>query len=182
MDMSEILYNRGCWATHKSLTCHNLLNTLRPRQHVADDTFNCIFVNKNMWISCRISLKFVPWAPNNNIPALVQILACRQLGVKPLSEPMMFSYLSHICVTQPQGAKWGDTNILVHCKCLASYTSSYTVWIYELNPDVVVYYIVSLSYYQTFGVDRESTRHMASWVPNRHSFDATVDILKLSRS
>ena len=34
-----------------------------------------------------ISLKFAPKGPIDNIPALVQILACRWPGDKPLSEP-----------------------------------------------------------------------------------------------
>ena len=40
--------------------------------------------------SIKISLKFVPMGPINNIPALVQIMAWRRLGDKPLSEPMLF--------------------------------------------------------------------------------------------
>ena len=67
-------------------------NTLRPRQngrHFADDIFKCIFLNENIWISIQISLKFVPKGPINNIPALVQIMAWRRLGDKPLSEPMI---------------------------------------------------------------------------------------------
>ena len=50
------------------------LNTLRPRQNgrrVADDTFERIFVNENVRIAIKISLKFVPKGPINNIPALV---------------------------------------------------------------------------------------------------------------
>ena len=39
-----------------------------------------------------ISLKFVPKGPINNIPALVQIMAWRQTGDKPLSEPMMTQF------------------------------------------------------------------------------------------
>ena len=35
----------------------------------------------------RISLKFVPKGPINNIPALVQIMAWRRSGDKPLPEP-----------------------------------------------------------------------------------------------
>ena len=34
-------------------------------------------------------------------PALVQIMAWRRPGDKPLSEPMMLSLLTHICVTRP---------------------------------------------------------------------------------
>ena len=37
-----------------------------------------------------------------NIPALVEILAWYQSGDKPLSELIMFSFLVHICITQPQ--------------------------------------------------------------------------------
>ena len=44
-------------------------------------------------------LKFVPRGPINNIPALVQIMAWRQPGDKPLSEPMLVSLLTHICIT-----------------------------------------------------------------------------------
>ena len=44
----------------------------------------------------------VPKVPINNIRALVQIMAWRRSGDKPLSEPMMDSLLMHICVTRPQ--------------------------------------------------------------------------------
>ena len=81
------------------------LNTLRPRQNgrrFADDIFKRIFVNENIRISIKISLKFVPKGPINNNPTLVQIMAWRRSGDKPLSEPMMVSLLTHICVTRPQ--------------------------------------------------------------------------------
>ena len=81
------------------------LNTLRPRQdgrHFPDDIFICIFLNENEWHSIEISLKFVPKVPINNIPALVQIMAWRRPGDKPLSEPMMVVLPTHICVTRPQ--------------------------------------------------------------------------------
>ena len=54
-----------------------LINSLRPRQnrrHFAGDVFKCDFLNENVWISIKISLKFVPQGPINNIPALVQIM------------------------------------------------------------------------------------------------------------
>ena len=81
------------------------VNTLRPKQngpHFADDIFKCIFLNENAWILIKISLKFVPKGSINNIPALVQIMAWRRPGVKPLSEPSMVSLLTHICVIRPQ--------------------------------------------------------------------------------
>ena len=64
--------------------------------------FKCIFLNENVWISLKISLKFVPRVPVNNIPALVLIKAWRRPGNKPLSEPMIVSLPTHICVTRPQ--------------------------------------------------------------------------------
>ena len=66
-----------------------------------DDIFKCTFVNENVWISIKISLKFVPNGPINNMPALAQIMACQQSGDKPLSKPMMVSLLMHMCITQP---------------------------------------------------------------------------------
>ena len=92
----------------ESLTKVYPINTLRPRQngrHFPDDILKWIFLNGNVWISIKISLKVVPEVPINNIPALVQIMAWRRSGDKPLSEPMMDSLLAHICVTQPQWVK-----------------------------------------------------------------------------
>ena len=81
------------------------INTLRPRQngrHFLDDIFKCIFLNENVILAIEISLKFVPNGPINNIPALVQIMARRHTGDEPLSEPMLVSLPTHICVTRPQ--------------------------------------------------------------------------------
>ena len=49
--------------------------------------FKCIFLNENVRISIKMSLKFVPKGPIDNMPALVQIMAWCQTGNKPLSEP-----------------------------------------------------------------------------------------------
>ena len=79
------------------------LNTLRPRRnrrHFADAIFKGNFLNENVWIPIKISLTFVPKGPINNIPALVQIMAWRRTGDKPLSEPMMTqfndAYMRHL--------------------------------------------------------------------------------------
>ena len=85
-----------------------VFNTLRPRQNgrdFADDIFKCTFLNENVWIPIKIAMKFVPRGPINNIPALVQIIAWRRPGDKPLSEPKMVSLTRHICVTRPQWVK-----------------------------------------------------------------------------
>ena len=81
------------------------IETLRPRQNghdFAEDTFKHIFLNENVRITIQISLKFVPKGPINNVLALVQIMACRLVGAKSLSEPMMVRLLTHICITRPQ--------------------------------------------------------------------------------
>ena len=101
------------WSTYTSLGAW-WFNTLRPRQngsHLPDDIFKYIFLNENVWISLKISLKFVPRVPINNIPALVLIMAWRRPGDKPLSEPMMVSSPMHICVTRPQ---WVNTHKSTH--------------------------------------------------------------------
>ena len=85
-----------------------VINSLRPRpnrRHFADDIFKCIFENENEWISPRISLKFVPTVRINSIPALVQIMAWRRPGDKPLSEPIMVKYADAYIVTRPQWVK-----------------------------------------------------------------------------
>ena len=99
---------------HQSLIAY--FNTLRLRQngrHFADDIFKCIFLNENVWIPIKISLKFAPKGPIKNIQALVQIMAWRRPGDKPLSESMLVSLPTHTCVTRPQWAltciSWGHS-------------------------------------------------------------------------
>ena len=107
------------------------VNTLRPRQngrHFPDDMFKCIFLNENTSISINISLKFVPDGRINNIPALVQIMAWRRTGDKPLSEPMMVSLPTHICVTRPQ---WVNEAIVTNT---ATFTKLIP-WNYQYNLD-----------------------------------------------
>ena len=71
------------------------INTLRPRQnglHFPYDIFISIFLDENVWITIKISMKFLPNGPINSTPALIQILVWRRLSDKPLSEPMMLCY------------------------------------------------------------------------------------------
>ena len=64
-------------------------------------------------------LKFHCLFPINNIPALVQIMAWRRPGDKPLSEPMMVSLLTHIGVSRSQ---WVDHT---HCFVWDAFTYPY---------------------------------------------------------
>ena len=56
------------------------------------DIFQTTFSNAFSWIPIKISPKFIPKGPINNILALVQIMAWRRTGDKPLSEPMMTQF------------------------------------------------------------------------------------------
>ena len=129
------------------------VNTLRPRQngrHSADDIFKC---NENVWIPIRISLKFVPQGPNNNIPALIQIMAWRRPGDKPLSGPMMVRLPTHIWVTRRQwvkgiqGALLNISFIIYACFSVwpmmyDSAPGTYNVWLIRYASGFVVIHFV----------------------------------------
>ena len=101
------------WNRHTDLMrwwdlCPWHLNTLRPRpngHHFADDVFKHIFLNENVCILLKISLKFVPKDLINNISALDQIMTWHWPGTKALSGPIIVRLPTHICVTWPQWVK-----------------------------------------------------------------------------
>ena len=73
----------------------HVFNSSPPGQngrHFADDMFKRIFLNENIWILNKISLKYVPWGLIDNMSALVQIMAWRRPGYKPLFEPMLIQF------------------------------------------------------------------------------------------
>ena len=113
LQLASLKHSDATWHQRSLLVqvkaCHLFcLNTLRPGQdgfQFPDDIFKYIFLNENIWISIAISLIFVLSAPINNIPALVQMMAWRRPGDKPLSETMLLSLPMHICVTWPQWVK-----------------------------------------------------------------------------
>ena len=59
---------------------------------LADDIFKCIFLKENVIIPIQVSLKLVPRSPIDNKPALVQEMAWRRTGDKPLPVLMMIHY------------------------------------------------------------------------------------------
>ena len=63
---------------------------------LADENLKYIFLNENDSIPIRISLKFVPRSPINNKPAMVQVMAWRRTGDKPLPEPVL-THFTNIC-------------------------------------------------------------------------------------
>ena len=66
---------------------------------LADNIFNCIFLNENDRIPIQLSLKYVLRSPIDNKPALVQVMAWHWTGNKPLPEPMLtqliHTYMQH---------------------------------------------------------------------------------------
>ena len=87
--------------THGILMYINIQCCVTGR-NFSDDIFKCIFLNENVWIFIKISLMFVPKGLINNIPALYHMMAWCMPGDKPLSEPMMVTLSTHLCVTLPQ--------------------------------------------------------------------------------
>ena len=60
----------------------------------ADNIFNCIFLNENDRIPIQISMKYVPSGSSiNHKPALVQVMAWRRTGDKPLPGPIMTQFI-----------------------------------------------------------------------------------------
>ena len=75
-----------------SRRCGCNINSSLPGQNgflFADDIFRCILRNEKFCISIKISLKFVAKFPIDNNLALLQIMAWRRIGDKPLSRPML---------------------------------------------------------------------------------------------
>ena len=107
------------------------VKSLRPRQngrHFPDDISKCIFLDDNVWISIKISQKFVPNGPINNIPALVQIMAWHRPGDKPLSEPMMVNLLTHIYVIRPQWVQMGYGRMFFIATAYCNLSGSHCWW------------------------------------------------------
>ena len=102
--------------------------------HFPDNIFKYIFLNENVSISVKILWKFVPRGLINNIPALVQIMAWRQSGDKPSSEPMMVSLLTHV--------SFGLNELICHLiskrNTFVKITQSHNVLISKRNPFVKI--------------------------------------------
>ena len=136
------------------LKCYGIVNTLRPKQdgcHFPDDIFKCIFLNENVWILIKISLKFVPNGPINNIPALVQIMIWRRPDDKPLFERKIIPIVrlnlceeasKHILIfyhfntdvaeivgiSHRESQRYGLCKTTLHCNAMSHWLGSYIKW------------------------------------------------------
>ena len=129
-------------------------------------TFSSVF----SWMSIKISLKIVPKGPINNNPALVQIMAWRRSGDKPLSDPMMVSLLTHICVTRPQ---WVEPN-LSRC-CTVFVFIAKTIASYLKHHDDKVYIYFQLHIYTSLDSDPSERSLRKVWINKTFSVDDTVE-------
>ena len=91
----KIVYRMGYvtwWSLVDLLSRYPLITVDKMATILADDNFKCIFLNENDRIPIWISMKFVPRSPIDNKTALVQVMACRRTGDKPLPELMLAQF------------------------------------------------------------------------------------------
>ena len=90
--IQENPFENVVWKMSAILPQPQCVNSSPPGQngrHSGDDIFRCIFLNENVCIFIKISLKFVSKGSIDNNPALVQIMVWHRIGDKLLSEPML---------------------------------------------------------------------------------------------
>ena len=99
-----------CRSHARMIVLHDCIQRDRQNMWFIMISHCCHCQTNSLWkslILIKISLKFIPKGLIHNVPALVQIIAWRRPGEKPLSELMLVSLLTLICVTWPQ---WGKAN------------------------------------------------------------------------
>ena len=100
MTLGTVIKSFNCYYTNTAASLSNdgyvpSLDPSLPGQngcHFADDIFKCIFMNEKFCILIGISLKFVLKGPFDNKSALVEVMAWRRTGGKPLPEPMLTQF------------------------------------------------------------------------------------------
>ena len=93
-DWFTVLVQRSVISEGEFVHCagNKQFDTMKPEQHgrhFAADIFKCIFLNENFCILIEIWLRLVPEGLIDNKSALVQVMACRLFGDKPLPESML---------------------------------------------------------------------------------------------
>ena len=99
---------------------------------LADDIFKWICLNENDRPPIQISLKCVPRNPIGNKSALVQVMAWRRTGDKPLPEPMMTQF------TDAYMRHWGEMSYVAPPLVAGWYQS---ICSYLLGSLIVQYYV-----------------------------------------
>ena len=117
-----------CCAVKQFLQQYDVISALfvplRPRQngrHFSDDILGAFSWMKMFEFRIKFHKKFLPKGPINNISALVQIMAWRRPGDKPLSKPMMVSLPTHTCVARPQWVNSTTEVVFICITCRLEY-------------------------------------------------------------
>ena len=114
--LGRLIFNMGIAIPGKTVflietaPCCSLTHWGRDKMAAISQTTLSIAFSWMKILEFRLNFQFVPKGPINNIPALVQIMAWRRPGDKPLSESVMVSLLTHICVTRPQWVNVGSSS------------------------------------------------------------------------
>ena len=113
--------------------------------HFPHGIFNCIFLNENVWITIKISLKFVSVGSINNISALVQIMACANQGASHYRNQWWLDYW-RIYVWRPRGRQFSFISA-IFIQVILGYPSEYSVIMtkYNLVVRVLVRYILYMA-------------------------------------
>ena len=110
------------WCTYTSSDFKGLLT------HWGQDTmaaiFQMTFSNALSWMKMykfrvRFHWNLFPRVGLTIFRALVQIMAWRRSGDKPLSEPVLVSLLTHICVTRPQWVNAWSSIVMASESCVS---------------------------------------------------------------
>ena len=127
------------------------------------------FLESNVWISIKISLKLLPNGPIYDISALVQIMAWHRPGNKSLSEPMMVNLLTHICVTWFQ---WDNSQWLCwhwsHIIEVLAYYSIFTGTLHLNTPGATRFFRISSALKCHQLVKMSQNHWMPMWLVKQH--------------
>ena len=106
--MSKYWFRKWLGAIRQQAITWANVDLVLCRHMVGHNELKCIFVNENLNLN-KISLKYNPMGLIDNMAALVQIMAWRQTGDKPLSEPMS------VCCTDAYMCQWvNGTQLYYH--------------------------------------------------------------------
>ena len=92
------------------------INSSLPGQYgrrFADDLFRGNFVNERFCNLILISLKFIPMGTIDNKAALVQVMAWRWIGNKPLPEPMLTQFTDVLINRRPITVRAAPVGLLL---------------------------------------------------------------------
>ena len=119
--------------------------------NVADAIFNRIVLNENVWISIKVSLKFVSKGPIDIDRALVKVRVWRRTGDKPLPEPMLTKLIDAYVRHQGEMGKKIVLNpaalyfIVIVCYCNAHQLDEYLHPWLPLSMYILYYIVLKIS-------------------------------------